>query len=380
MKILFQYYSGGGGALENIKVLLLRLAKDNPQDEIVIVCNQESKLNELEIISNITIVNPKEFFHKELTRLYLGFWGLKKLVKELGPDIVWSMNLGSYVKLNAINILSVNNSHQVYPLAYTQSHPKSRLSVIIMRFFFRLSLKVADRVITQTEVIKSYIERLAPNKNISVISKVVENIEDIKEKPIPSDVMAKLLKIKSKVKMLYVATNYHHKNHKVIIDATVLLVKEKKNVCLILSLTEQEVIDIGGDAAANLIDSNHICCVGWVNKEWLKPLYDFTNLCLMPSILESLSSAHLEAMAWGVPQISSDLEFARETCRDASLYCSPFNAQEWCDAIVKLINTPELSQKLMNKGYKRINDFPKNWHQVAMNYCKIFENELRKRT
>jgi hypothetical protein len=38
----------------------------------------------------------------------------------------------------------------------------------------------------------------------------------------------------------------------------------------------------------------------------------------MPSKLESLSSSHLEAMSWSVPQVVSDLPFARETCGIAS--------------------------------------------------------------
>lgn len=376
MKILFQYYSGGGGALENIMVLLTRLANDYPNDELIIVCNSSSKLNQLAYIKNISIITPKEFYHKELTRLQLGFWGLKSIVRKVKPDIVWSMNLGSYVKLKPVNLLSIHNSHQVYPLKDTISHPKNRLHVLIMRFFFRLSLKVSDRVLTQTEVVKSYVHLISPMKEISIFTKVVEDEKDVTLVNPPPFVLGKLNKIRYSNPMLYVATNYQHKNHKVIIEALSILVKNGKEASLILSLSESEAIGIGGSVAASLIESNHLCCIGWVDKSWLRYLYDLAFICLMPSTLESLSSSHLEAMAWKVPQISSDLPFAQETCRDASLYCAPDNVNSWCKKIIELFENPELYEELQQKGLLRLKEFPKDWREVAKNYHEMFVHEL----
>jgi glycosyltransferase involved in cell wall biosynthesis len=289
------------------------------------------------------------------------------------------MNLGSYVKLNALNLLSINNSHQVYPLKDTISHPKSRFHVFFMRFFFRLSLRKADRALTQTEVMKGYVKSLSPRKDVSVFTKVVESSSDIRAVEPPKGVLKKLSEISNTFSMLYVATNYHHKNHKVIIEALALLVKESKSVTLILSLTEEEAVNIGGEVASSLIRTQHLCCVGWVDKSWLKYLYDFTSICLMPSILESLSSAHLEAMAWQVPQISADLPFARETCKEASLYCEPDNASCWSKRITCLIESSILYRDLQIKGLARVEEFPKDWHEVAKKYHTMFVDELNKK-
>ena len=379
MKIMFQYYNGGGGALENIMILLSRLAQDNPEDQYIIVCNKTSKLNELKSIPNVVIVKPKYLFHKELTRLYLGFFGLKKLVNILKPDVVWSMNLGSYVKINTVNILSVNNSHQVYPLKDTKSHPNSLFHVLLMRFFFRLSLRVANRIFTQTDVVKGYVNRIAPDKNITVFTKVVENEKDIKLVPVPVRVQVKLNSIKNTFSMLYVATNYGHKNHKVLIDALAILASENKNISLILSLTEDEAIYIGRDIAKQLIQSGHLCCIGWVDKNWLKHLYDFSSICLMPSILESLSSAYLEAMVWGVPQLVSNLPFAQETCRDAAIYCDPFNAEHWSQEVSRIMNDKSLYAQLQQKGLARIDEFPSDWTEVVNKYHNVFLEEVNKK-
>ncbi|OOF32783.1 glycosyltransferase [Salinivibrio costicola] len=379
MKILFQYYNGGGGALENIIILLENLANEYPDDEFVIVCNAASKLNRLAHMTNVRIVVPKEFLCKELTRLQLGFWGLKSIVNKVRPDIVWSMNLGSYVRLKPVNLLSVNNAHQVYPLKDTGSHPKSKFHVILMRFFFRLSLKAADCSITQTEVVKKHLLEISPDKEVYVFTKVVDERKDIVAALPPREVIEKLNSMGGNIPMLYIATNYAHKNHKVILDALDILVRRGKKVSLILSLTEDEAINIGGEIAVRLIKRNYLCCIGWVDKSWLKYLYDFSYICLMPSTLESLSSAHLEAMAWKVPQISSNMPFSHETCRDASLYCDKSNANDWSEMIVKLIQDPVIYRELKNKAELRINEFPKGWKEVAHKYHDMFLHELNRK-
>ena len=56
----------------------------------------------------------------------------------------------------------------------------------------------------------------------------------------------------------------------------------------------------------------------------------------MPSHLESLSSAHLEAMQWGRPQITADLPYARDLCGPAALYVPVDDWNAWRREIERL--------------------------------------------
>ncbi len=156
MRILFQYFNGGGGGFSNVILLLKSYAREFPQDELIIVCSEDSELNQLSGFPNVTMVGVPRGRFQEWTRLVLGVNGLRKFAKQYQADIVWSLNLGSYLRLPVPNLLGLNNAHQVYPWEVTRFHPRSRLRVALLRLFFRLSLRVADAVLVQTHLMAGY--------------------------------------------------------------------------------------------------------------------------------------------------------------------------------------------------------------------------------
>ncbi len=374
MKIMFQYFYGGGGAVENFYCLLSAFIMDKEdKHQFIIVCDKSSKLCELNQYDNVTIHHPLNLKIKELSRLYLGVIGLKSIAKKYKPDLVWSLNLGSYVKLNVPNVLSLNNAHQVYPLEHTKSHPGSRIRVLLLRFFFRLSLLQSDLLITQTETIAAHVKLINDKKKIAIVPKVAEvNVVPV---ALNENIYNKLQALAG-TKLLYIATKYEHKNHKVIIDALDVLVKKDESVSLILSISADEAIQISGSKAITLIDKGLLLCLGWVEKKTLKNIYDISDICLMPSKLESLSSSHLEAMSWSVPQVVSDLPFARETCGNAALYADPDSISSWVERISQLIYNDELKQTLISNGHEQLKTFPEDWKQMAqltkLNFSKLY--------
>jgi glycosyltransferase involved in cell wall biosynthesis len=141
-----------------------------------------------------------------------------------------------------------------------------------------------------------------------------------------------------------------------------------------LTLSEAEIINLAGEIGYKLIRNSHIIPLGWVQKQYLKAVYDTCDACVMPSILESLSSAHLEAMQWKKPQVCSDLPYAHDLCGDAALYASPNDVDVWRQQMSKLKNDTILQQSLIQKGLKRMEAFPQSWEEVAAKYHHHFEN------
>lgn len=378
MRILFQYFSGGGGGLSNIGLLLGAYARKFPSDEIIVVCSHDSPL----LVSlvehpNVFLMPIRRGTFQELIRFRLGVVGINNIAHSVRADIIWSINLGSYFPSNTPSVLSVNNPHQVYPWVVSRFHPGSRLRVAFLRFFYSLSARAADALIVQTPLMASYLKLGVRRKNfpIFVIPKAVEKSDDVVHDPLSSDIAMKLKNalIRGFRLWLFVATALPHKNHRVILDAFEELRVQGHLVCLVLTITEDEAVSLGGPLARDLITSGRVIALGWVGKRHLRALYEACGSCVMPSVLESLSSSHLEAMEWECPQIVADLPYARDLCGPAAIYVDPQDKYQWADAILLVGRDIELRTALVNAGRERISTFPASWSECAMQVRDVFQ-------
>lgn len=380
MRILFQYFSGGGGGFSNVILLLQSYAREFPQDELIILCSEDSELSKLSNFPNVTMVEVPWGRFKEWTRFVLGVNGIRKFAKFYRADIVWSLNLGSYLRLPVPNLLGLNNAYQVYPWGVTQFHPKSCLRVALLRFFFRLSLRVADAVLVQTHLMAGYVKRVkASPPYVFVVPKAVESGADVKASNLPVELAEKLEFAKQNGfrRWLYVSTAMPHKNHRVLLEAFSELARRGSSDCLVLSITKEEAISIGGADILALLAAGRLILTGWVKKEYLRAIYAACEACVMPSLLESLSSSHLEAMEWEKPQIVADLPYSRDLCGDAAVYVDGNDCFAWVNAIESLGGNLQVQRALIANGRIRIADFPKNWgecvQRVRANICSLID-------
>ena len=85
----------------------------------------------------------------------------------------------------------------------------------------------------------------------------------------------------------------------------------------------------------------------------------------MPSLLESLSSAHIEAMYWKRPQIVADLPYAHDLCGDSALYAPPHDSSAWLSQVERLLADAPLREELVTRGVERLSAFPESWEVMA---------------
>jgi len=378
MRILFQYYSGGGGGLANFILLLHAYLRQFPGDHITIVCSTDSELRRFSECSNVTIIPIQSKNFKEFKRLWLGCFGLNMYARKYKADIVWSLNLGHYLKIQQPSVLSLNNAHQVYPKAVMRLHPGGPIKAMLLRFFFRASARSSNGMIVQTRLMKKYVENLRGlEARVAVIPKAVENVKDVVPEPLYPALLSQINEChvtfnKYCGNWLYVATALPHKNHEVLFRAFDLLRRRGRNHRLILTIDESSALQIGGRVVAELLQSGNLILIGWVNKEQLKSLYNSCDGCVMPSVLESLSSSHLEAMEWGIPQITCDLPYARDLCGDAAIYVDPHSEEDWADAIERLNEDKNLGKRLVAAGLTRMQLFPRTWDECASRIREFF--------
>ncbi|HCJ7515447.1 TPA: glycosyltransferase, partial [Acinetobacter baumannii] len=284
-------------------------------------------------------------------------------------DIIWSMNVGPYVKTSAYHVLSLNNAFQVCDANLLEIHPSGSFRVSLLRFFFRLSMRYTNLTILQTPFMEKLVKKNFHNTKTVVAKKSVgisnnlSNDKNIGCKKINPD----------DFNIIYVATDYPYKRHLLLLKALNLFNNEIPNLKLIVTLTYEQCLNIDFDLTTELHRKGILICLGWVQPKELESLYKSSKIAVMPSLIESLSSSHIEAMFWGIPQITSNLAYAKDLCKEAAYYVVDHESpQAWKDAIITLYNNPSLYEQLIQQGYREAKMLPQSWNDAANTISKEF--------
>jgi glycosyltransferase involved in cell wall biosynthesis len=96
---------------------------------------------------------------------------------------------------------------------------------------------------------------------------------------------------------------------------------------------------------------------GYVSEERLQQLYGQASIFAFPSLDEGFGIPVLEAMAYGVPVITSNGSALTEVAGDAALLIDPREREELAGALLRLIENPELRRELADAGRRRVKDF-----------------------
>lgn len=171
--------------------------------------------------------------------------------------------------------------------------------------------------------------------------------------------------------MKVLAKFYARKNFEILIDLFRKYGKnELKDVRCIVTITAQQ----HKNAPKFLQDikkynlQKHIVNVGPLDEQQLAGYFYNCNALFFPSLLESYSSTHLEAMYFELPIITSDLDFAEYTCGDAAVYYDPWKIDGLFEMIVKLREDQTLLTELAANGKQQLANslkFPATWQEVA---------------
>lgn len=379
MNILFYYLYGGGGALENMKVLYDALARRPSVTRLTLVCSQTSGLCELVSNPKVKLITADHLPARELNRAYMGYRGLRDVVRRERPDVVVGMNLSSYVRLPAPSVVCINNPFQVYPSGIESLHPKGGKGLAILRAFSDWSLAQTDGIICQTDLIRDYaLGRAKRNIPAWTIGKSVEGDGDVVFQPLPEATRERLCQTSNICfTFLYAATLAAHKNHAVLYDTMDQLRTAGAPVRLMLTLDAGEVSATGGELGESLVASGHVIPIGFLKKAQLRAAYDAADGCVMPSVLESLSSAHLEAMAWGKPQVAADLPYARSLCGDAAVYAPPHDPGAWAGAMIAVAEDEALRSRLVESGRRTMSTMPRSVAEAANRLEQVLREVVR---
>jgi glycosyltransferase involved in cell wall biosynthesis len=114
-----------------------------------------------------------------------------------------------------------------------------------------------------------------------------------------------------------------------------------------------------------------IVLTGYIEDEDLPVIYGLAQVFLFPSLREGFGIPILEAMASGVPVITSNTSSMPEVAGDSALLINPHNTQELTQAMVKILSDEDFRNILIRQGLKQCRGF--SWDQSAKKVLKIYE-------
>lgn len=194
--------------------------------------------------------------------------------------------------------------------------------------------------------------------------------------PEPGNYIRDTFNISEKDKIiLYVGSEQPRKNVPTLIDAFYRLKKKMPNVKLVKvgpagwvgvrenNLKQIERLDLKKDI---------IFTRTYANSE-LPKVYNSADMFVFPSYSEGFGIPPLEALACGLPVVTTDKTSIPEIVGDAAIKLSdPFNSQLLADTMEKVLSNSGLRQDMIKKGLKQAKEF--SWKSYVKGVYKTYDD------
>ncbi|MCX6724582.1 MAG: glycosyltransferase family 1 protein [Candidatus Shapirobacteria bacterium] len=235
-----------------------------------------------------------------------------------------------------------------------------------------LAVKRAVKIITpskfwQEELVKRY--NLPKNKIVVTYEGVDEKLLQSKTSLDSKNVLAKY-KIKTPF-VVCTGSLYPHKN----VERLVMAVKKiNQDLKLVIVCARNIFYDRFLEKIKKLQAEKFVNLVGFVPDEDLAALYNQAEAFVFPSFWEGFGLPGLEAMALGLPVISSNSSCLPEVYGEAALYFNPSIVEEIAEKIKMVIGDTKIRATLIKKGFEQVKKY--SWEKMARETLLVYQRVL----
>lgn len=110
--------------------------------------------------------------------------------------------------------------------------------------------------------------------------------------------------------------------------------------------------------------------LGYISRLEKEILYSNASIFVYPSFYEGFGFPPLEAMAFGLPVVSSNVSSLPEVLGKAALLVNPFKSEAIAEAMEIALTNEDIRSDLIKKGKERAANF--TWEKSAQEYLKLF--------
>lgn len=306
--------------------------------------------------ANFTVIETSP---AKIIKGYKGRHEIKKLCREWAPDLIYSIGFPSYISFDKIEIGRYTNPWEInLDILPWEVYPSllDRIRIQLGIWYRQYWAKKAAYIETQTEAAKlGIVKRLGFQSNkVMVVPNSPNPIF------ISSDSVVDLAETNSSLKVFCLAAAYPHK-YLIFIPEVAYNLKEIYGVEPTFYVTIPESGKLWKDLFVRSIElgvGHQILNLGVLDLEACKKQYSASDLVFLPTLLEVFSATYVEAMAMGVPIVTTDLAFARDNCGDGARYFERHNAEDAASKIYEVLTDKNLRFDLIGKGKEKLNTYP----------------------
>jgi glycosyltransferase involved in cell wall biosynthesis len=242
------------------------------------------------------------------------------------------------------------------------------------KWIFRRSLRSTALLLSQTPVAECRIKQTYGYSGKTTQLPNAISLDSLRGDQLSARPMA-LEGREHRLRLFCLTRYYPHKNLESIVDMFVRFGEELQDVLVVLTISADDhpnarkllrTID-RRDLRANILN------VGPLAQEELSAYYRHCHALFLPTLLESFTSTYLEAMQFGAPILTSDLDFARFICGEAAVYFNPWSLCEMKEMVVKFRDNPGLASLVAAKGKARIGHISPTWEDLARRACQAMQ-------
>ncbi|HEV2500461.1 MAG TPA: glycosyltransferase family 1 protein [Terriglobia bacterium] len=294
------------------------------------------------------------------------FWRLGLLFRTVNTIKTDALFLPSPAPLHFKHFRLAITVHDIIPLLFPD-HFRS-LSGRVLHHSYIASLKRADLIFTDSEHSKNDLisARGIPPERVVVapLGFDSELFNSIPPEPSISKHILNRYGI-SKPYLLHVGTIEPRKNLVRLAHAYRSIVRRQKQspfqlvLCGRMGWGFEELLRLLSDPDLQ----SHVVMTGPVSDQELAVLYKNSTGCAMPSLYEGFGLPLLEAMASGVPVISSDRSCLPEIGGDAPIYFDPESVEGISEAMERLLEDSGQREVMVQRGLERAKLF--SWEDCA---------------
>lgn len=350
-------------ALELIKQLQLFDFKN----EYFIFVNNLEDLEALPKTSNFNIVKVNTSPYPLWEQYYL-----PKAVKDIGIDILHCTSNTCPITLKVPIILTLHDIIYLEKWNFTEGTSYQIAGNLYRRWNVPIAVKLAKHILTVSDFEKNRIInqfKIESNSITTVYNGVGNHFKKITDNE--TLIRAKKLYNLPDNYIFFLGNTDPKKNVIGVLKALSILKENGKlgSKLFMLDINREylykllrQINDI------SLLDD--IVFYGYVPNSDLPAIYSQANLFLYPSLRESFGITLLEAMACGVPIITSNTSSMPEVAGNAAVYVNPFDPNEIANAIYELQSNQNKQKNIISKGAIRVEQF--TWQANAIQTLDIY--------
>ena len=297
----------------------------------------------------------------------------KNIEKKWKPDIVFTTSGPSYWRPKVPHLMGYNLPHYVYPESpyFKMLTLKRKLWWKGMKVYARYVFKRdADAFVVQTNDVNDRLKKFLNRSEVYTVYNTI-NAHFLKYTKVEDKLP---IKKSNEFRLLTLSAWYPHKNLNSIPNVIKALKHTGYDIKFVVTLPKADFNKLTGD-----FDDTTIINVGPIKVEEAPSLYKECDAMFLPTLLECFSASYVEAMKMEKPIITSDMGFAHTICDNAATYADPMDANDIADKIVKLVNSKERQNKLIENGLNRLNAFgtAENRAKQYLDICETMIHEKR---